>query len=311
MDAEKCACSFKAVLQLRTTDRTWGLTAGSFMAHTDCSGVAKPTTAELLMLKTSHVAVAANKGIKAQELLHQWTANDHVMVKQHTAYRVKDRITREADSTYELDHQRIMPYLLELQRLNPGTAIDFKREPDPQNPAFLRYFYSLGAVTAIVTHSCISVTQLDAAHMKHRMYNGVVMVLEGADGDGKNVILAVGLAPKENEDNYNWFVGNCKISGLGSWLDQPGNVVITDRHKVTIVLNLAHPITIGHWPLIGPRGVALALAVALAVALALAFAFALLSSDPPCSRLLIGCRVCRRLLEPSCNTHGKYTALGT
>ena len=73
------------------------------------------------MLKTSHVAVAANKGIKAQELLHQWTANDHVMVKQHTAYRVKDRITREADSTYELDHQRIMPYLLELQRLRGLT----------------------------------------------------------------------------------------------------------------------------------------------------------------------------------------------
>jgi hypothetical protein len=72
---------------------------------------------------------------------------------------------------------------------------------------------------------------MDGAHSKHTKYNGCLFVLEGSDGDGKNVILAVALAPKESEENYDWFVGNCKASGLGEWLDRPGQAMITDRHK--------------------------------------------------------------------------------
>ena len=40
---------------------------------------------------------------------------------------------------------------------------------------------------------------MDAAHMKHRKYRGCVFALEGADGDGKNVMLALGLALTERE----------------------------------------------------------------------------------------------------------------
>jgi hypothetical protein len=138
--------------------------------------VAKASTAELMLLKSSHVAVSGNKGIKAKALLDQWTSNDYIKVKQHTAYRVKDRISRESDSTYEPDYQLILPYLTELKRLNPGSTIDFQREAENES-AFLRCFYSFGAVTKVATHSCITDTQLDAAHMKHRKYNGVTMVL--------------------------------------------------------------------------------------------------------------------------------------
>ncbi len=69
--------------------------------------------------------------------------------------------------------------------------------------------------------------------MKHTKYNGVVLVLEGADGDGKNVILALALAPKENRANYNWFLGQCLQAGLGAWINQPGHAIISDRHKVS------------------------------------------------------------------------------
>ena len=36
---------------------------------------------------------------------------------------------------------------------------------------------------------------------------------------------------KENNENYDWFVGHCKQSGLGEWLDQTDQSIITDRHK--------------------------------------------------------------------------------
>lgn len=94
-----------------------------------------------------------------------------------------------------------------------------------------RVFYTVGVMGQVVEKGCITVVQMDGAHMKHRKYNGCLFVLEGSDGDGKNVILAVALAPKENGENYDWFVGNCKLSGLGGWLGRQGQAVITDRHK--------------------------------------------------------------------------------
>ena len=94
-----------------------------------------------------------------------------------------------------------------------------------------RVFYLVGATVQVAKKGCISVLQMDGAHSKHTKYNGCLFVLEGSDGDGKNVILAVALAPKESEENYDWFVGNCKASGLGEWLDRPGQAMITDRHK--------------------------------------------------------------------------------
>ena len=83
----------------------------------------------------------------------------------------------------------------------------------------------------VAQKACITVVQMDAAHMKHRKYRGCVFALEGADGEGKNVILALGLAPIENEDNYNWFCGNIRQSGLGNWLEKTDRAIITDRHK--------------------------------------------------------------------------------
>ena len=52
---------------------------------------------------------------------------------------------------------------------------------------------------------------VDAAHMKHRRYNGIKILLVGFDGNLSNQVAAVALAPVEDLDSYACFF-KCVIS---------------------------------------------------------------------------------------------------
>ena len=141
-------CKYTACLQKSATKLTWSLTAGSHLQHTDCSGVAKPTTQELRSLKTSVTAVTTNRGVKGKELCAKWQADDHVRVPTHTAYRVRERINNEGDKTYSSDFQLIGPYLQELKQLNgPRTVTDLQVDTDNK---FLRCFYLNSELLSII-----------------------------------------------------------------------------------------------------------------------------------------------------------------
>ena len=45
---------------------------------------------------------------------------------------------------------------------------------------------------------------VDGAHMKHRKYNRVQIVLASRDGNFSNKIAAIALVPVEDYDNYSW-----------------------------------------------------------------------------------------------------------
>ena len=51
--------------------------------------------------------------------------------------------------------------------------------------------------------------------MKAKWYNSTMYALGGFDGDGKDLVLAIGLLPKENEDGYTWVLEHCLASRLG------------------------------------------------------------------------------------------------
>ena len=54
----------------------------------------------------------------------------------------------------------------------------------------------------------------DGAHMKHREYNGIMLILIGRDENNSNVIVAVALRPTENAENYTWFLQQCINGGI-------------------------------------------------------------------------------------------------
>ena len=53
---------------------------------------------------------------------------------------------------------------------------------------------------------------VDAAHMKHRKYNGIQTVLASRDGNISNKIAAIALVPVEDYDNYSMFFLPCSKS---------------------------------------------------------------------------------------------------
>jgi hypothetical protein len=64
----------------------------------------------------------------------------------------------------------------------------------------------------VTSKACQGVFGLDAAHMRHTQYNGVLALLTGRDGRGKNFTLACGMFAVENVDNWQWFLQMVKRS---------------------------------------------------------------------------------------------------
>ena len=87
---------------------------------------------------------------------------------------------------------------------------------------------------------------LDAAHMKHRKYNGQLVLFTARDGNNKNLVLAAALVPTEDTEQYLWVLQQIKQgAGVADVLDQAKSVVISDRDKgiaaaVTAELPAAH-----------------------------------------------------------------------
>ena len=64
----------------------------------------------------------------------------------------------------------------------------------------------------VLKGGCQGTFGVDGSHWRHTQYNGVLALLTGRDGNGKNVALAMGIFAVENVDNWNWFFRMVKRS---------------------------------------------------------------------------------------------------
>ena len=167
----------------------------------------------------------------------------HLGDQSHTPIRQYQIWAFAADlKHYKADYALIALYLEDLRELNPGTHTALKADAEGQ---FEALFYSLGVVGDVANNCLMRCVQLDGAHMKHKEYNGVAFVLEGSDANDKNVMLALGLVPKENERWYHWFLSHVSKSAIGKFLTEYQAAewqgfsafrpyaasIISDRHK--------------------------------------------------------------------------------
>mgnify|MGYP002630881709 CR=1 FL=1 len=237
---ESDLCGYKAVLTKRA-DTKFHLKPDSILAHENCGGVAKPNTRELSSLASTQSKLAANRAIPAKELHAAWQQQG-LQVAAWKAYRARDVAAHEDLKHYQADYELIAPYLEDLRELNPGTHTALKADAEGQ---FEALFYSLGVVGDVANNCLMRCVQLDGAHMKHKEYNGVAFVLEGSDANGKNMMLTLGLVPKENELWYHWFLSHVRKSAIGKFLTEYQAAewqgfsafrpyaasIISDRHK--------------------------------------------------------------------------------
>jgi hypothetical protein len=116
--------------------------------------------------------------------------------------------------------QRLPSLLAEFNKLNPGTRTDIQRDGKGR---FRRAIIVLDPRWFVTGQGIYGV---DAAHMKHRKYNGVQIILVGRDGNSSNQIAAVALAPVEDYDNYAWFFSHV----LGNGFPLTSSPVFSDRN---------------------------------------------------------------------------------
>ncbi|RLN90223.1 hypothetical protein BBJ28_00026373, partial [Nothophytophthora sp. Chile5] len=136
-------------------------------------------------------------------------------------YRAKQRIQAEIFSEDPMTIGLLPDLLLKFQELNPGTFTELQRYDSGH---FRRAILILSPDWFSASMNLYGV---DAAHMKHRKYNGVQIVMVGRDGNLNNRVAAIALAPIEDHDNYSWFFGRIMSHGF-PLATVP---VFSDRHK--------------------------------------------------------------------------------
>jgi hypothetical protein len=173
--------------------------------HINCLGRAKPTRKQLAAHHVVRSALASNPSLPARALVNQLRHQEGMSASQNTMYRAKEIITSEMFSEDPTTIARLPSFLAELQRLNPDVYTAFECY---KTGHFRRAIVVLNAQWFLQGQGVFGV---DAAHMKHRRYNGVKLILVGRDGNFANQIAAVALAPVEDFDNYTWFF-RCVLS---------------------------------------------------------------------------------------------------
>nr|CCA22154.1 AlNc14C145G7378 [Albugo laibachii Nc14] len=219
--------------------RDWHV-AGCKLEHQNSLGIAKPSRSQLVASSVIRGALSADPATSAKTLVAQLRHQSNISASQHVMYRTKDTRTTEMFSEDPTKIQLLPSLLSEFQRLNPSTLTDFQCD---ERGRFRRALVVLDPKWFSDGPGLFGV---DAAHMKHRKYNGVQIVLVGRDGNLRNKIAAVALVPLEDNDNYTWFFGHIMRHGF-SLESSPvfsdrnvGLVSAADNLKIFIMFCIRH-----------------------------------------------------------------------
>lgn len=197
----------------------WHVT-NALLDHQNCVGVSKPSRAQLVTNAVIRGSLSADTNASAKTLVTQLRHQSKVSASEHVVYRARDTVLSEMFSEDPTTIQRLPSLLAEFNKLNPGTRTDIQRDGKGR---FRRAIIVLDPRWFVTGQGIYGV---DAAHMKHRKYNGVQIILVGRDGNSSNQIAAVALAPVEDYDNYAWFFSHV----LGNGFPLTSSPVFSDRN---------------------------------------------------------------------------------
>lgn len=178
------------------------------LEHQNCVGVAKPSRDQLVRHAVVRGALAADVSASARTLVTQLRHQVGVAASPHVMYRARDVLMTEMFSEDPTTIQKLPSLLSEFSTMNPGTRMAMERD---EKGRFWRAILVLSPSWFAVGQG---VYGIDAAHMKHRKYNGVQIILVTRDGNSNNQVVAAALAPVEDYSNYSWFFQHVLSHGI-------------------------------------------------------------------------------------------------
>jgi hypothetical protein len=198
----------------------WHVTTAN-LSHANCTGTARPSAQQLAASSVMHSAVVADTKASAPTLERQLQLQSSWVCSRSMVYRAKQRVLEDVFSENLQTIEYLPSYLVEFASLNTGTLTSLERD---SNGHFLR---AIATLDPAWFRSGLGLLGVDAAHMKHRKYNGVQIVLVARDGNLQNRVAAIALAPLEDHSNYNWFF-QCLLSHGFPLRELP---LFCDRHS--------------------------------------------------------------------------------
>ena len=215
-------CNWKVNLikSRRKTGSYWYVSSAN-LNHTNCTGVLKPTKRQVVNSETVRAAVLADQGISGGALGHQLQQQESLTCSKDMLWRAKEQILKETTTNDPLSVQLLPSFLSNMALLNPGILTEFQKN---EKGEMVRAMIALSPKFSDASQEIYGV---DAGHMKHRLYNGVQLLLVGRDGNFFNFIFAVALVPLESEKNYLWFFQKLLNHGF-KLREYP---IFCDRHK--------------------------------------------------------------------------------
>jgi hypothetical protein len=144
-------------------------------------------------------------------------------VGYQTAYRVRRKII----GNYTVEQTRqfaLLPsYATQLLCADPNATVKLKILNNRFSSLFVAPAFSRNAWVHLRPFIAI-----DASHTK-TAYNYVLLLATAIDSNNETINLAWGIAPKENMEQWGWFLDNLACA-LGN-LNKRGTVIMSDRQK--------------------------------------------------------------------------------
>ncbi|KAG2815360.1 hypothetical protein PC116_g17774 [Phytophthora cactorum] len=196
---EKCTWFINlSVTKRKNKDNFWHVTNGN-LTHINCTGTAQPSVQQPAQTSVLRSAIIPDSTISASGMAGQLQADSKLVCSRSMLYRVKEAVLREVFAEDEKSFEYLPRYLSAFCDRNQGTITNLERD---HSGNFSRVLVALDPAWFSGGQAIFGV---DAAHMKHRLYNGVQIVLVARDGNFQNRVAAVALAPLEDHANYLWF----------------------------------------------------------------------------------------------------------
>lgn len=185
------------------------------LVHSDlCVSISNPTSDQIKMLPGLQAALVEGCETSFKRVVEsiRITHNLDVSGKLALVYRAiaLEISRREAECARQIEYEELSSFLETFARNNLGSRTCCQLDSKGR---FYRGFLSVGRLVQ-KQENLFPVFEVDGTHMKHKLYNGVCLILLGKDGDGGNVPLAIGFVHKETKWNFAWFFANCVASGI-------------------------------------------------------------------------------------------------
>lgn len=155
--------------------------------------------------------------------VQQWYRDHHGQIKLWTAQRALKVIRGDSESIQAQQFELLPAYAARLCNQDPGAVVKLRINPTSSR------FESIFICPASSRHAWSHIRPfiaVDAAFTKviHRF---VLVIAATVDANNQGLVLAWGLAPKEDYEHWGWFLQNLE-EALGSL---QGVVIMSDRQK--------------------------------------------------------------------------------